>query len=313
MKLLIKDANVDFSNLSTNPAAIQLLEAEPELIDWDKICFNPAAGDIIYKYQYMLRDEHWWALSSNPSVIKLLKEFPNKICWNNLLTNPNPEVIPLIEAYIGWNQTTKRASKPYYIDWFHLSSNPNAVHLLKAYPNMIDYYQLATNPSNKAIELLKQYIQNGRIVSMKMLRAICLNPCASELITIFIDKMDDTCWENLCYNQGCIHILKSYPSKIDWKVLSANPEAIDLLKCNIDKIDWMVLHDNPKAMLIFQDYPLQLIPRFIWSNPSIFAYNYASMRASKSKLHEDMIQTIFAPKRIHAWLTQHGDLDNYLP
>lgn len=316
MRLIIDDTNIDFSMLSSNPAAIHILDAEPELIDWDRICFNPMAGDIITKYMHMVRDEDWWALSANPSAVRLLEEFPHNICWNNLALNPNPEVIPLIESHIGWNNQTMKASHPSRIDWFHLSSNPNAVHLLEAYTNLIDYHRLATNPSTRAVQLLSRYIHDRNGVSINILRALSLNPKAIHLIQQFMNLMDDACWTNLCYNEMAINLLETNRDKINWEALSTNPAAIELLRSNIDKVSWPHLHDNPRGMLILKDYPMHLIPRFMWWNPSIFAYDYDTMKTSKAALHENMIQELFKPVRVEAWITKRGtldSLDHYLP
>lgn len=316
MRLLIDNATIDYSMLSSNPAAIHMLEAEPELIDWDQLCFNPMAGALIIKYQYMIRDDNWWALSANPSVVELLKEYPDKICWNNLALNTNPKAVTLIESYIGWDPNLKKASHPYRIDWFHLSSNPNAAHLLQAYTNMIDYYRLATNPNEHAIKLLKQYINERNGISINILRALSLNPKAIDMIERFMNLMDETCWANLSYNEMAIHILETNQDKIDWKALSTNPAAIELLQDNISKVSWTDLHDNPRGMQILKDHPMHLIPRIIWRNPSIFTYDYDTMKKSKERLHENMLQELYTPKRIEAWLTQYRNidsLDEYLP
>ena len=64
----------------------------------------------------------------------------------------NPNAIHLIDA----NQDK--------IDWYILSANPNAIHLLEANPYKIDWYELSGNPS--AIHLLKEnqkYIDWGKI------------------------------------------------------------------------------------------------------------------------------------------------------
>ena len=63
----------------------------------------------------------------------------NKIDWDWLSTNPN--AIDLLKT----NQNK--------IDWFWLSKNPNAIDLLKANPEKIDWKWLSKNPN--AIDLLK--------------------------------------------------------------------------------------------------------------------------------------------------------------
>ncbi len=89
--------DLDWCQLSRNPAAMRLLEANP-----DKIC--------------------WPSLSQNPSAIRLLEANPDKINWKRLCMNP--AAIHLLEA------------NPDKINWHTLSMNPNAIHILDANPNI---------------------------------------------------------------------------------------------------------------------------------------------------------------------------------
>jgi hypothetical protein len=72
--------------LSANPNAIELLNKNPEKINWDFIC-------------------------SNPNAIELLNKNPEKINWDFICSNPN--AMNIIE-----NNVEK-------INWFYLSSNPS--------------------------------------------------------------------------------------------------------------------------------------------------------------------------------------------
>ncbi len=79
-----------------------------------------------------------------------------------------------------------------------LSLNPNAIELLKANPDKIDWEYVLENPN--CFELLKDNY----------------------------DKI--TNWRILSANPNAIEILKANPDKIDWSQLSANSNAIELLK-----------------------------------------------------------------------------------
>ncbi len=103
--------------LSSNPAAIHLLENNFEKIDWNM-------------------------LSENPAAIHLLEKNSEKICWINL--SKNPAAIHLLEK------------NPEKIDWNWLSKNPSAIHLLENNMNKINWNLLSLNPAKGAIRLLEK-------------------------------------------------------------------------------------------------------------------------------------------------------------
>ncbi len=69
------------------------------------------------------------------NAIELLKDNPTKIYGELLSQNLNPEAIELLKKY------------PEKIDWFWLSQNPNAIELLKAHPKKIYWNRLSKNPA----------------------------------------------------------------------------------------------------------------------------------------------------------------------
>jgi len=56
------------------------------LEDWDFICSNPNAIDLIKKNMDKVS---WYYLSQNPNAIDLLKLHEDKIDWSGLCLNPN--------------------------------------------------------------------------------------------------------------------------------------------------------------------------------------------------------------------------------
>ena len=94
--------------LSLNPAAIHLLEQNPDKIDWGWLSKNPAA---IHLLEQNLDKIYWPWLSYNPAAIHLLEQNPDKI------------------------------------DWGRLSANTKAIHLLEQNPDKIIWNLLTVNPS----------------------------------------------------------------------------------------------------------------------------------------------------------------------
>ena len=197
---------LDWSYLSANPSAIELLKSNIDMIDWVSLSTNtnPLAIDLLrerVKKESKMSKKHykvwrnkidWDVLSGNPIAIDLLRENLHKINWEYL--SGNPSAIKFLEEY------------PNTIDWSMLSENPNAIEMLKANPKNIDWYMLCKNPN--AIELLKA---NRAKINWK---ALCLNENAFDLIKERYEyEMSLTLEE---YKK-----LK-YSNKLDWKLLSEN-------------------------------------------------------------------------------------------
>lgn len=90
--------------LSANPAAVALLEAHPEKIDWFQLSKNPSPFAIQQLEAHPERID-WMHLSQNPAAIHLLQQHPDRIDNVMLLINPHPDMMPIIEQHIQNNDT----------------------------------------------------------------------------------------------------------------------------------------------------------------------------------------------------------------
>ena len=86
------------------------------------------------------------------------------------------------------------------INWYELSKNPAAIHLLEKNPEKINWTWLSMNPA--AIHLLEK------------------NP----------EKID---WDELSRNPSAIHLLEKNPEKITWAWLSSNQSIFKSKKNDI--------------------------------------------------------------------------------
>ncbi len=77
---------LEWLELSINPAAIHLLEANLDKADWSWLSWNTAAIHIL---EANLDKVDWASLSRNPAAIHILEANLDKIVWWNLSTNPN--------------------------------------------------------------------------------------------------------------------------------------------------------------------------------------------------------------------------------
>jgi hypothetical protein len=97
-------AHIYWYYLSKNPAAIHILEKNPDKIDWGMLSANPS-----------------------PRAISLLEQNPDKICWIRLSINPSERAIALL------------AQNPEMIYPDYFSKNPAPFHILKKH-NLLDDY-----------------------------------------------------------------------------------------------------------------------------------------------------------------------------
>jgi hypothetical protein len=120
-----------------------------------------------------------------------------------------------------------------------------------------------------------------------------------------------------------MHLLEANPDKIDWDFLSLNPSAISLLEKNIDKVNLLALCRNTNGMDLIKklmtndnnnfDYchNYKIIWDLLMSNPSIFTYDYETMKKTKADLNEEVIAKALHPKRIFRLIEEYGEEEIY--
>ena len=125
----------NWSYMSANSAAIQILLDYPEYIDYAMLSANenPQAMHLL---ESNMSKADWAALSANPSAGTFLKEYPELIVWSKLSENPCDIALTLLEA------------SPDRIYWPALSGNPasRALALLSKNLERIDWGALSLNP-----------------------------------------------------------------------------------------------------------------------------------------------------------------------
>jgi hypothetical protein len=256
---------IDWSYLSQNPNAIDLLQDNQDKINWSQLCLNPNAIKLLkerikyennldynkYKELVILGNSiSWDLLSQNPNAIKLLKK-NNAIVWYKLAKNSNPNIVKLLQKKIkdGFSDSDSEESV-----WFSLSQNPNVMKILQDNQDQIIWCELSKNSNPDAIELLKNRIKYENNLS----REEYYN----------LEERYKIDWNKLLQNPNAIDLLKENPKKINFNYLSANPNAIDLLKEQIkyentldvneykalkNKINWEYLSANSNAIELLRE------------------------------------------------------------
>lgn len=166
--------------LCKNPAdwALDMIEADPDMIDMDALSYNP-----------------------NPRAIALLEANFNEINWENLSVNRGAIHI-----------LSKNLDK---ISSHHLQQNssPQAIDLIRQLHIVVTRHYLLPNSSDWAVDLLLETALDDMEIQ---LCAGNRNPRMIELQDP--SKMTDIAWFMLCINSGAISILKAHPHKVTMEI-----------------------------------------------------------------------------------------------
>jgi hypothetical protein len=233
---------VDFVSLSINHGLtlekIRLPKLQ-KLLNFEYLCFNPNAIEIIEERLYNDQEINWYAISRNINAIHILQKHPDKIDWGSICANIN--AMPIIENNID------------LIDWSRLSCNINAVSFLEKHVDMIVWDSLCMNPN--AIHMIRDKIEKGEIDKINW-EYLSMNPNAIDLLDKNIDLVD---WRNLSTNSNAHILIDKYwdisVNNVDWDLFSSNPSIVKLFDKHWDEI---------KEMISFE---------YISYNPDIFYYD----------------------------------------
>ena len=276
----VKKEDLDWSMLSENPCAIDLLK---EKIEQEKSMDNKEYIKLKFNEKV-----NWIKLSMNSEAIDILKKYPNDITWCSLCDNKNPLAVDMILDRIEYEKQLPNSSNEddedevefsrIWFDRLSYSEHPRIIELLRErieleknidqymtlnYFNKIDWIYLSSNPHPKAIELLAENLDK---VDWTVLSE---NPGAIELLKANPHKI---LWRYLSLNKNASELLKQrhyyenslsveeYYSlgknnQLSWEYLSANPCAIELLKANPARIHWEELTRNPEAIDMLKNKP----------------------------------------------------------
>ena len=276
----VKKEDLDWSMLSENPCAIDLLK---EKIEQEKSMDNKEYIKLKFNEKV-----NWIKLSMNSEAIDILKKYPNDITWCSLCDNKNPLAVDMILDRIEYEKQLPNSSNEddedevefsrIWFDRLSYSEHPRIIELLRErieleknidqymtlnYFNKIDWIYLSSNTHPKAIELLAENLDK---VDWTVLSE---NPGAIELLKANPHKI---LWRYLSLNKNASELLKQrhYYEKslsieeyyslgknnqLSWEYLSANPCAIELLKANPARIHWEELTRNPEAIDMLKNKP----------------------------------------------------------
>jgi len=285
-----------FNEIET-PGFIDYLEKNPEYIDWSTLSSNPAAIKLLLKNKYSIR---WSSFSANPAAIDILLENKDRIDWKEFSKNPHPKAFKYLME-----------SARDLIDWpsFSTNINPDVCIFLQKNQSYIDWSMIASNPN--AYEILKENYPYFANHYYRIFINMCSNPNPDVIALLDIHRIR---WHVLSRNPAGIDVLLKYPELIDWPTFSENthPLALKHMRANKEKIFWEGLLGNPAAMDLIKElsntYP---ITEYIWFNPSLFVIDYVKMAEERmSILREELMMKTLHPSRIQKLIELGCDIDD---
>ena len=176
-----------------------------------------------------------------------------------------------------------------------LSKNPSdrALDRLIANPEKIVYAKLAENPSERAMEMMEQWIVNTRV-----------------------SVVSQTIWRELSKNPAAMDLLEQWPDKIVWAEICQNPSprAFALLAKNPDKICPRNMCCNPsiQAVPILAEWLNTHPPKMEWTNLCRYhAHHFPELFAtldyrSEPAFREELAQTALNPNYLSNLAIKYG-------
>ena len=149
--------------LSLNPAAIHILEAHQDRIDYDQLCKNHRAMRLVQDMDnftdrqlcFLAQNQSKWAMEMMDPYLESLHGTTKIALIHNL--SSNPFATPLLEKYPEYLNITSACANPKaihlirphlqdpIINWLFLSRNEGAIDILRANPEKINWRCAAFN------------------------------------------------------------------------------------------------------------------------------------------------------------------------
>ena len=266
---------LNWSDLSKNPNAIDMLEENQTSIDWINLAENPNAFHILEKNAHKLPMLNY-PYSDNVSDI-----FDGFHCiqyyFDSLVSNPNPEIFnyfikPNLLKCIENNDENDEENEIIIrnLNLTKLYSNPNIMNIINDFSIVcpIDWEGLTQNPHPMAIEVLRK---NPEFIVWDDLMK---NPSAIALIKEINDIEPD--WEEISFNmsyEAIEFILESFENDYNkiinnciMKGVASNPYGLELT----EKIIQNNLLTDIHKKYVYIGLAKNPMAKHILSNPETF-------------------------------------------
>jgi hypothetical protein len=273
-----KDERMYSYSISKNPRAVNWLRDHPEYIHCDSLLENVNGLELLLE-MFDMKKLNWKTVAGSPHVCKLLPRKPRNSYWRWKWLSGNPYALPYLEPQLP------------LMNWHALSANPAAINLIERNLHQVDWTQLSKN--HNATPLLLQHVDKIDWVNF------CKNT-HPDAIRFLGEHVSNINWSTLSTNPSAIPLLKQYVGNVCWGPFSSNARVMDLIHLceNVDDLNWYSLSANPNAFPFLMQHQECIVNSIFCRNPSIFVYDYDTMRKKRSPLKEELTAYYYHPMRI---------------
>lgn len=208
----------------------------------------------------------------------------SEIAWYYLCKNPNPKKMLYIEESIKNGKLNDKNEEISNL-FFYLSPLPEAIHLIKQYPQYIKWNLLSSNPHPEAVELL---LSNPEKIDWDQFSKNS-NPTAVAYLSNYPNRIR---WSNLCALNKCpdiVPLMEKYLDCVNWDLIGNSnkecPEIVDFMIKHADKINIYYTFSsisNDKIVRYLIDHPEHI-------NWTQLSYNHTDLAIEMLKKNKDKI------------------------
>lgn len=300
-------------------------------IDWNFITSNHLLSNecFIREFKDYL---NWDLISSNNNMsIDFIKEFQDYINWSNLSANPfiNLQILREFKDILNWQSISRNKSISIQIirefkdilDW---QSIDMSTFFDFEFIDEFKYYILWQNiETNKMIDILFQYmdinpmfIEDYKFELDWELISYQFPYITDEFITKYKDMINFMMlYENQYISNYCIikyqtEVYSEFDKKNEYGDYDYEFFMIRLNILNAYvRIDNYNMFEEHTIYKIISNYKIFSL---IEQKSDIVNKLYKVLRSYKIKLHKDLIEELWKPKRIEKYIQINGDIDGYL-
>ncbi len=239
------------------------------------------------KFSIKQKKEYFPFLVRNENAINLIEDFlpsyisPKEKNIKNIFSGiaSNKSAIGLIENNMYLFIEYSKNSSEF---WDSLSSNPNAIHILKNNIDKVSWEKISLNPNGAELWELNPEGLNWRLLSSM--------PEAVPFLEKHQDKID---FNQLSKNKSAIPLIEKHIDKVNWQYLAENENAIHIIEKNIHRFKSYEMKSslcsNPNAIHLIEKYPKLLVYFGILKNPNAIEIDYDFLTKRMDLIRKELI------------------------
>ena len=127
------------------------------------------------------------------------------------------------------------------------------------------------------------------------------------------DECNECSWMSLSSSKWAFDLLIERPDRIHWDCAIYNPKAKQLFSRHIDKVDWDFIDEIPDWLLDIIGENLGFID---WNKINMkgiqLTYPYDKQKKRIQDVRRELIEYLYYPDRVRAWIEDGNDIEDYM-